>query len=718
MPKFYRKLPYTRLFVLVLLGLTLVIFAFSRTVGANNHLVIKTEDRKQTRSRIGYFQGNVPADDFYNYYEARPNTGFESPQSCLVIPYRAPSGRTSLIIVMGDPSSSYGGKGKLRISGLSPGAKLLLRDDPASVDSTDEYSFQPPTANFKWGWRPGRADGAIIRDLAETPELKLGFALLENVEEVRILTGSPETQRVMSLNPSAKIILKSVEKDLTPPQPKFSIQGIPRVNSPLTFDAKDSTAPEGQIDQYEWDFNGDGHFSYVSQKPVATHSFLNPGTHEVTLRVTDNRGRKSVTSKKITAVESPLKAERELSAGKVPPGETVNCVIKITARTELSGIGIDESIPDGWTVIPDSNSKAVYKRAKNQWVLPVKFEPGETEQIVFRMRAPTRSQLSSGDLDREVELTGEISSASPEVKVRIGGDSNLTVSRDIEPLVALAHYDVDKEKLDFSLSGRISDLQLEKAINAWQNEVELPGFKEGVTFQLIKKALLYHQKGAKTSQELSRVGRGDPKVSRIISTKLPDDILFMAPESPLATESKMAVEFKVKLVVRPGNRTLMGVGLEDELPPNWEVDPLSTKDLAYKNSRNRWIITRPLLPGEEFTIPYRVRVPLDQAPGRYKLSGVLTEAWSESTYRVRGDSSLELKRSLPIKLVISRWSIEKGELDLSMGNYISAPQAEKAIELWVKNEPVPYTEGEKLTFDKVKEIIARQLEGKSIEKTY
>ncbi|MCF7890774.1 PKD domain-containing protein [Candidatus Bipolaricaulota bacterium] len=709
----YRRNKLLKFLTIILLGTSCLVFLTIFNAGAENYLVVETKNGRKTSSKLEYFKGNIPADDFYNYYKSRPNTGLESARSCVVIPYRAPSNRTSLIVIMGDPGSSRGGTGQVKITGLSEGSELILRDDPPDLDPNDEYSFDPPVANFQWFWNPRFADGAIISNLAENPDLTLDFDLVENVEGVLIITGNPENPQVMNLNPSTELTLRGVEKNLRP-TPDFSVPEFSRPGQPLTFDASNSTATEGKITQYEWDFDSDGHYSYASHKPVANYTFTNPGTHEIALRVTDNRGNKAVKRKNVTTMKSPLEAERKLSTRKILPGETVNCAIEITARTEVSGVGIKESIPEGWKLIPDDREEAIYKPSTNQWLLPARLEPGEERRISFRMRAPSRSQLDDGSLNK-VKLRGKISSASPDFFGGIEGDSSLIVSPEVDPLDALAHFDVDEGKLDFGLSGKISDPQMEKVINSWRTGKSLPGIdEEEITFEFVRKALLYHQKGLDSSTRISRVGRSDPVVTRKIGHDLPGNLLFVHPESPLAVEGEGIIEFDVEVTIKPRNRTLMGVGLEEELPDSWEIVPGRTANLARKASTDQWVVKRPILSGEQFSIPYTVRIPLDAPSGSFAISGMFSESWSESSSRIKGESSLNLTRTLPIHLVISRWSIEAGKLDLTMDNYISEPQAKKAIELWLRDELVPYTGGEKLNFEEIMKIIAYQLERKPV----
>ena len=61
-----------------------------------------------------------------------------------------------------------------------------------------------------------------------------------------------------------------------------------------SFDASGSYDPDGAIEQYDWDLDGDGSFEMVDGPSAADHTFLSLGTYDAAVRVTDNRGEQSV----------------------------------------------------------------------------------------------------------------------------------------------------------------------------------------------------------------------------------------------------------------------------------------------------------------------------------------------------------------------------------------------------------------------------------------
>ena len=79
----------------------------------------------------------------------------------------------------------------------------------------------------------------------------------------------------------------------------------PVVDETVTFDASDSTLPDGEIEGYRWDFTGDGQSDQTNTEPVVTHNYTTVGDYEVRLDVQSNFGYSESTIRTVTVSEQP-----------------------------------------------------------------------------------------------------------------------------------------------------------------------------------------------------------------------------------------------------------------------------------------------------------------------------------------------------------------------------------------------------------------------------
>ena len=80
------------------------------------------------------------------------------------------------------------------------------------------------------------------------------------------------------------------------------------VNETITFNASNSTDPDGFITHYEWDF-GDGKITNTTEE-IITHLYSSAGNYTVSLTVTDNDGAKDTTTIELTlAIKGDLNGD-------------------------------------------------------------------------------------------------------------------------------------------------------------------------------------------------------------------------------------------------------------------------------------------------------------------------------------------------------------------------------------------------------------------------
>lgn len=114
-------------------------------------------------------------------------------------------------------------------------------------------------------------------------------------------------------------------KDNSAPTAAFTHDpAVPDPDEEVTFDASPSTDPEADDLTYEWDFDDDGTVDEATTDPdsTATHTYPEPGTVTVRLRVTDEFDQTDETTEEIR-VNAPPEAAFTVSPDPVVRDETV-----------------------------------------------------------------------------------------------------------------------------------------------------------------------------------------------------------------------------------------------------------------------------------------------------------------------------------------------------------------------------------------------------------
>ncbi|MEA2409925.1 MAG: hypothetical protein QOC77_486 [Thermoleophilaceae bacterium] len=96
------------------------------------------------------------------------------------------------------------------------------------------------------------------------------------------------------------------------PTASFSFSPSPGyTESPIHFNAGDSSDPDGHIVKYEWDWTADGTYDATSDSPTADYAYSPQGTYTARLRVTDDKGATGTTERTVQVMDG------------VPPGKVI-----------------------------------------------------------------------------------------------------------------------------------------------------------------------------------------------------------------------------------------------------------------------------------------------------------------------------------------------------------------------------------------------------------
>jgi len=250
----------------------------------------------------------------------------------------------------------------------------------------------------------------------------------------------------------------------------------PGVGQQVEFDATGSHDPDGEIVNYEWDLDGDGTFE--TEGPTAETVYQQAGTYRVAVWVTDNDGASTTASSEV-AVFEPAAVTREINTylhvDKTLPGETFRVTVTIEVNMDLFGLGLDENLPDGWTVTPVDNAEATYHEGAVQWLFVKKVPAGAARTIVYDVTVPSDAELGIYDIN------GNISSASPNFEQAVGGENQVEITDRLPISWVVSRWDTHTQTEGTEFNIQLDDLitfdQIQQAVAWWleSHEIENTG---------------------------------------------------------------------------------------------------------------------------------------------------------------------------------------------------------------------------------------------------
>ena len=233
------------------------------------------------------------------------------------------TGSTSITKVTGSPLKPIGGNAQSLglLDWSNDGDKVLLcgvGNLEGSPDKTTWYVDLDDLANpvqvtdidFFWDlsacWSPDDAHVTMLR----REWYGIGYAGAHR----EIVTMDPDGTGVSVLYTGVLFSMSCRDGSAPPPPPPNQSPTAVLSASPLAgempftvdFDASASSDPDGAIDRYEWDFDGDGSYEYDSgTNALVQYDYVMAGTFEATVRVTDAGGATATDSVTVAVTAPP-----------------------------------------------------------------------------------------------------------------------------------------------------------------------------------------------------------------------------------------------------------------------------------------------------------------------------------------------------------------------------------------------------------------------------
>ena len=264
---------------------------------------------------------------------------------------------------------------------------------------------------------------------------------------------------------------------------------VARMGTVVEFDASASYDIDGEIDDYEWDFDGDGLIDLSTDSANADYVYDEPGTYVVTLTVTDDHWARStvqLTVEVVTGIDVVRTIESCLPDDRTAAGAFVTVCVEVTAFDTMNGLSITEVIPSGWTFTCVSKDGATMRQTDGsdtiEWVFVEKLVESGTDtkrEIVYTLTAPE----SAPSADEQVTIQGWVGSSSPRITLPIAGEDRITLASTLSIPVVVSRWDVENGVLDLCLQELVSFKQVQYAVSLWLSGDEVP-YTGGLTVTL------------------------------------------------------------------------------------------------------------------------------------------------------------------------------------------------------------------------------------------
>lgn len=172
----------------------------------------------------------------------------------------------------------------------------------------------------------------------------------------------------------------------------------------------------------------------------------------------------------------------------------------------------------------------------------------------------------------------------------------------------------------------------------------------------------------------------------------------------------LAFRVTVELNVRAD---VNGLGLDEILPPGWEVTPIDNAGATFKRSENQWVFPSVLRAGEIRRIVYDVTIRAENTgvgplPVDLNIQGEVDSAAPAFRSPVFGEDMVEITSCLSIPVALAHMNPSTDVVDLRTDEDLSLDQLQRAVTFWIEEISVPQTCDALIDIELLKEITARE----------
>jgi len=217
-------------------------------------------------------------------------------------------------------------------------------------------------------------------------------------------------------------------------------------------------------------------------------------------------------------------------------------------------------------------------------------------------------------------------------------------------------------------------------------------------------------------------------IGQITKTITVEKEVAFATRTVSTTHAAPGTTFRVTVTITV-RTSMSGLGLDEDLPANWEVTPIDSSGATFKAAQTQWVFPTIVRSGETRRIVYDVTIPkTDQLiggplPQDFDIVGRVSSTVPDiKEIPVLGETNESFSRvfivtCLPSVVAIAHLDTATDTIDLRMSEEITFDQMQRAVAFWQEDTPVPGTCDAPLTLESLKQIVAHHLATIPVDRT-
>ncbi len=217
-------------------------------------------------------------------------------------------------------------------------------------------------------------------------------------------------------------------------------------------------------------------------------------------------------------------------------------------------------------------------------------------------------------------------------------------------------------------------------------------------------------------------------IAQITKTITVEKEVAFAQRTVSTTHAAPGTTFRVTVTITV-RTSMSGLGLDEDLPANWEVTPIDSSGATFKVAQTQWIFPTIVRSGETRRIVYDVTIPkTDQLiggplPQDFDIVGRVSSSVPDiKEIPVLGEtdepfSRISIVTCLPAIVAIAHLDTATDTVDLRMPEEITFDQMQRAVAFWQEDTPVPGTCDAPLDLQALKQLVAHQLASVPVDRT-